>query len=459
MTPRIRGAFLFYLMGGVMDWNTEQVLNLAPDASSAKAGRGLAKTSKWLSLNQQEQAIWGECQGSGSKPYHTQVDLSEPAFKCTCPSRKFPCKHSIGLMLLFAEQREQFQTASEQPEWVSDWLAKRQQREAKQAAKASATEVVDTEAQAKRQAQRSNRVDEGIAELAAWMQDIMRQGLAELPQRSYGFFDDMAARLVDAQAPGLAAQVRSLNTLVSSQQAGWDSATLAALGRLHLLLEAYQRRDNLPAEQAQEIASLIGWTQNKEALLEQQGIRDQWFVLGQYQEQEERMLTQRTWLQGQSSGRKALLLDFSFNGNFTDSPQTRLVIGSQIDAELVFYPSLHPQRALLKNTYQCTVAELPAGYPDITSAHRAWRESRLQNPWLTRFPLLLQAVIPQFDAEQQRFSLHDQQGQTLACRPPEQPWQLLACSGGAPLSVFGEWRDSQLHILGVQGEMSYLKSA
>jgi uncharacterized Zn finger protein len=25
------------------------------------------------------------------------VDLSGPAFRCTCPSRKFPCKHGLAL--------------------------------------------------------------------------------------------------------------------------------------------------------------------------------------------------------------------------------------------------------------------------------------------------------------------------------------------------------------------------
>jgi len=44
--------------------------------------------------------MWGESQASGSKPYQVSIVLGGPAFKCTCPSRKFPCKHGIGLMLL-----------------------------------------------------------------------------------------------------------------------------------------------------------------------------------------------------------------------------------------------------------------------------------------------------------------------------------------------------------------------
>ena len=83
-------------------WNTETVLALAPDPASAKAGRGLATPPKWSGLGTSEGLIWGECQGSGATPYQTKVDPAGPAFSCSCPSRKFPCKHAIGLMLVWA---------------------------------------------------------------------------------------------------------------------------------------------------------------------------------------------------------------------------------------------------------------------------------------------------------------------------------------------------------------------
>ncbi|MBD0269487.1 MAG: SWIM zinc finger family protein, partial [Cyanobacteria bacterium Co-bin8] len=84
-------------------WTPEQVLALAPDAASAKNGRGLAIGHKWFTLGTHQSAVWGECQGSGKNPYRTQIDLSEPAFRCSCPSRKFPCKHGLALFLLLAE--------------------------------------------------------------------------------------------------------------------------------------------------------------------------------------------------------------------------------------------------------------------------------------------------------------------------------------------------------------------
>ena len=72
-----------------------QVLTLSPDEASSKAAKGLLSPAKWPTLGATDEAVWGECQGSGSKPYQTQVDVSGGGtrFKCSCPSRKFPCKH------------------------------------------------------------------------------------------------------------------------------------------------------------------------------------------------------------------------------------------------------------------------------------------------------------------------------------------------------------------------------
>src|SRR5215510_2828013 len=136
-----------------MNWTTEQILALAPDAASAKAGQGLAAARKWLKLGADEQTAWGLCQGSGKKPYQAQVDLTEPAFKCSCPSRKFPCKHALGLLLLWASTSEV--PATDRPEWVEEWLSSREQRAERAAARAERAErPPDPEAQAKRAAQR-----------------------------------------------------------------------------------------------------------------------------------------------------------------------------------------------------------------------------------------------------------------------------------------------------------------
>lgn len=132
----------------------EQVIALAPDDASAKAGRGLASISKWISAGCDERAVWGECKGSGKQPYQVSIELLEPAFKCSCPSRKFPCKHTLGLFLLYAGNQL---NSSNQPLFCSEWLAKRAQTDERKKEKTEAE--LAPEAAAKRERAKTKRAD------------------------------------------------------------------------------------------------------------------------------------------------------------------------------------------------------------------------------------------------------------------------------------------------------------
>ncbi|MBX9725113.1 MAG: SWIM zinc finger family protein, partial [Candidatus Obscuribacterales bacterium] len=179
----------------------DQVNALAPDPNSAKAGLELANQRKWVSFGTDTNFVWGECQGSGRFPYQTIVDATELAFKCTCPSRKFPCKHGLGLLFLRARQAEAF-VSSELPDWVKVWSDARQSRAEKKVAKKETAQPPDPVAKSKRQAERLAKVEAGLAEFRLWMQDRIRQGLAGLETQSYQYWENTAARLTDAQAPG-----------------------------------------------------------------------------------------------------------------------------------------------------------------------------------------------------------------------------------------------------------------
>eukprot|EP01041_Mallomonas_annulata_P034795 gene34795-57629_t len=72
-----------------MQLTQDQIIQLAPDPASAKAGMQLANGAKWVLKAAHEKALWGDCQGSGKVPYRTAIDLTNIAFKCSCPSRKF----------------------------------------------------------------------------------------------------------------------------------------------------------------------------------------------------------------------------------------------------------------------------------------------------------------------------------------------------------------------------------
>jgi hypothetical protein len=107
----------------VLPWSADQVLALAPDASAQRAARGLASDKPWLETGVSRAddlppTVWGLCKGSGTTPYQAAVDLTEPAFKCSCPSRKVPCKHVLALLLRWSSGSIPESSA---PAWVHEW--------------------------------------------------------------------------------------------------------------------------------------------------------------------------------------------------------------------------------------------------------------------------------------------------------------------------------------------------
>ncbi|NEA10290.1 SWIM zinc finger family protein, partial [Streptomyces sp. SID10692] len=112
----------------VARWSVEQVLALAPDAASRTAGGRLGTAGPWSGTGGDGAgAVWGRCEGSGSTPYRTVVDLTGPAYHCSCPSRKFPCKHALGLLLLRAADEAAFRR-SDPADWAAAWIEGRRRR-------------------------------------------------------------------------------------------------------------------------------------------------------------------------------------------------------------------------------------------------------------------------------------------------------------------------------------------
>ncbi|HAX86247.1 MAG TPA: hypothetical protein DCY91_08235 [Cyanobacteria bacterium UBA11370] len=414
-------------------WTTEEILALAPDANSAKNGQALATSRKWQGLGTNEEVVWGECQGSGSKPYQTQIDLIETAFKCSCPSRKFPCKHGLALLLLLVNQSDTF-TQNQTPAWVTDWINSRRQKQAK---KAESGKVVDPVAQAKRAAKREANVTAGVQELDYWLRDLVRQGVAILPGKDYSFWDTIAARMVDAQARLLARQLRQMSSIPHTGFS-WQERLLVRLGRLHLLIEGFKRLETLAFPTQADILTRIDWEFDKQ-LSGEMNVRDRWLILGQHIEEidgEKDLLEQRTWLWGSESKQAALILNST---HISQPPDQSLVPGTSLDAELVFYPSAYPLRAFIKvrHTPPTPFYEMP-GDERIITAFTKYTKALACQPWLEQFPLILKAVIPQ--RYNNSWVLCDSTHHLLPLSPNfTQGWQLLALSGGHPLAVFGEW--------------------
>ena len=444
-----------------MHFTTEQIIALAPDAASAKSARTLATVTKWQNLAHDEQALWGECQGSGAKPYQTCIQLDEPAFKCTCPSRKIPCKHSLGLFLLFASSPSVFNETSA-PDWVSEWLSKRQDQKERKEARAAKSEhaEVDEATLARRESQKAKRaidreakVAAGLKELELWLRDLVRAGLATAQTRPISYWDQIAARMVDAQAPGVARRLRELPNVIQSS-VDWTERLLQQIGSIFLLVKAHQRLETLTAATQADVRTAIGWTQKEDELPNDNLIRDDWMVLGQRVSGEESLRVQRTWLWAKRTQRGALILDFAVAGQ---PFSTNLISGTSIDAELLFYPGNYPLRAIVRNSYATShLVQGESFYANSNQLMMAYADGLSRNAWLETIPAPLDAIVPFRQGDRWFARDLDQRLLPIASQSNE-GWQLAALSGGHPIQIICEWNGRSLLPLAVRAEGRYVE--
>ena len=425
----------------------DQILTLAPDEASRKSGKDLANPSKWVSKGANEQALWGEAQGSGSKPYQTQIDLINIAFKCSCPSRKFPCKHGLGLMLFYSRQQIAF-TDNATPAWVNDWLSKRTEKDEKKTTKEE--KPVDEAAQAKRQQARQNKVADGIEELRLWMKDIVRNGILNIPEKGFAYFENMAKRMVDAQSPGLANMIRILGES-NFYAEGWQRRFLDQLAAIYLITVGYSNSDSLDVILQQDIKTWIGFTQNQEELKAQTGITDTWLILSKQTFEVDNITTERNWLFGTTSNKYALVLQFIVRGQggvHTFTP------GMFTQAELVFYPSVAPLRAIVKRQIATNAVNSFATFHNWQEVSET--ETLLSSimPVRSDRPFIIQQLKPvQYnnqwwlqDAEQKMMQLKNEY-KTI--------WKILSLSGGDAMNMVVIGKEDKYEPVGVWYKNEY----
>ena len=426
-----------------MNWTTEQVLSFAPDEGTAKRGKSTAKLNKWQLIEKNDRAIWGECKGSGSRPYQTGVDMNGPAFKCSCPVRKPPCKHVIALMLLHAGFENDF-SAAHPPTWMNEWLTKRDERLAKPAEPV----VSEEEIQKKLAARRANflkRVEEmrtGLVDFEIWIKDLIRQGIASVEKESYGFWNDAAARLVDAKAKSASNFIKEIPLLIN-QSSDWYETVLTRLSDVYTITQAIQNIENLPIPLQHDVLSVAGYTIKKADLLQNEGISDEWQVLGKKESAsiDPNVDFRRIWLKGKNTDKYALLLDYSFQGQgYTE----HFSVGTYFQGDLVFFPSNYPLRARVKQLIpQTGYISKFEGAPDFQAFLKDYALAVASNPWLMDTPVLLNQVVPIMREE--KLLLLDRNNEIIPLQNRDLiGWQLLALSGGAPISIFGEWTGSEL---------------
>jgi hypothetical protein len=440
-------------------WSVEQVAAVAPTPAAVAAAEPLAVQRRWVATGSDLTAVWGRCLGSGAEPYDTMVDhtLADggAAWRCSCPSRRQPCKHALALLLLWA--RGGVPEASAPPP-VTAWIAGRDRRRAADGAAdvgPSAAEGdpsapapdrgapdtapdgaphPDRDALDRARDERVARMRAGLVELDRWLADRMRTGLGDPALARYSTWDALAARLVDAQAGALANRVRRLAGLVGAAPE-WHSDVLAELGLLHLLAQAGQRLGELPDAIADRAATAVGWQVRHADVLAGVPDTDDWLVAGRSDTREDRIEVRRVWLYGRTTGEWAMVLSFAA---YQQSLDDSFEVGAVVRADLHRYPG----RALRVLVGRRDPDPLPVGNAaddaalHVADACAAIGRAVAGEPWLERYPTIVRGA-PAIIAG--RWVLTDATGSLPLLAGPLPLASLVAASAGEPVVVTLEW--------------------
>ncbi|MEL6747187.1 MAG: SWIM zinc finger family protein [Pseudomonadota bacterium] len=401
-----------------MTLTLEIVEALAPDQASLKAASKQVSPKKWplRGINEETGLIWGECQGSGSNPYRVMADIGDQGYKCTCPSRKFPCKHSLALMWMFAESPTDFE-AGAVPDWVNDWVGRRRKTsgapqpghpgEPKSLSDALAAEPEkqrDPKQEARRKAATEKRTQQtlesvaaGLDELEQWIVDQLRQGLQSFVTSAQDRCRRIAARMVDAKAHALAGRLDELPArLLQLPAAERADAAIAEFGKLVLLARAWKAA---PAHSS--VHGYVATSPDRAQVLSDLAtlrVASRWEVLGeQVSTRRDGLIAQATWLLNLSREDDvpafALLLDFFPAA--TGRRASSFVSGQQFEAELAYFPANDPLRALIveRKAEDATGDIANAPWPLLNGADplASYWPSLKAEPWCLERPIVLPA--------------------------------------------------------------------
>ena len=307
----------------------------------------------------------------------------------------------------------------------------------------------------KRDSDRYALVESGVAELELLLRDLVRTGLLSIPEKGTAYFEKVAARMVDAKAPGLGNRVKMLSELPYAHQGDWHAPTLAHIAQTWLILDGFRNMDQLSQPVREDLRTLIGWTQKRSELLENpasETVQDEWLVAAASTTEEEDLIVQRCWLYGLTTQRTALLLDFTHKTQALAPPV--LPAGSLVKATLVFFASNLPNRALLKTQGEPRIrweeALIPALYPNWAAAQRLFAEKIALFPWAETVLMPVSSLRPIVHAK--GWYLQDREGALLPIHPAMEEnrrWKLLALSGGHPLDLCLLYNDQHIQPLGV----------
>lgn len=436
-------------------WTEEHVTALGDPVAVGE----LADAGSWRGVGHDGDVVWGFCLGahgrSADRGYDVIVDLlsfdalridgsgrDAVTARCTCPSRKRPCKHALALLLRhvrgdvpFAERPAKVERLVGAIRRPTDTCTDPHRPDSEPSPAAPTDRPSDRHTSGSTGDDRMARAAQGLADLGRWSEDRIRTGLADPALARYETWDRLAARLVDAGAGALAGRVRRIAGLVGVGS-DWHERVLAELGILHLLVSGGVHFPMLPDALADVLAPAIGRQVRSAEVLGGVPETDVWLVAGRSDTREDRIVVRRWWLFGTTTGRWAMVLSFAARG---EALEDSFVVGETITADLHRYPG-RSLRALVgrRNVSELSDQVDPGrhGGGSVADACVSIGGMVAAEPWIERAPM---TVVAAPTRSERGWVLTDATGSLPLLGVDRQIAALLAVSSGRPVATTAEW--------------------
>ncbi len=225
-------------------------------------------------------------------------------YKCSCPSRKFPCKHALGLLLLWAGEGGGGAAGATAPDWAGEWLAgtpEARRGAADAAGRGARQRRAGRSGGRQRAAGRSgvpSAIDGGRHGAGAAPGDLLRGGLAGADRsgvRPVGRDGGPDGRRAGAgtRRPGAGVGGDRLVRSAAGRRGCWRSAP-CCICWTRAASAASGCRLRWPRPSAPASAS----PRTRRSCWPARRMRDRWLVLAQYDTADGRLTTRRIWLYG-----------------------------------------------------------------------------------------------------------------------------------------------------------------
>lgn len=209
---------------GIVRKIPEQLVTvLAANASALDNARKISQKGGFVKLfcSGDDTFYMGECAGSGKSNYITSADFIQeesPVFRCSCPSRQFPCKHSLALLFEINAGKK-----FEQCEIPEDIIKKRQKKEARAAKAADGSQAGKPKVNKTARTKKIKKQLEGLQMTEEMISRLLWTGLGTMGSSSIKTYKDLAKQLGDYYLAGPQLYVNRLVIEIEAFQKDGDS--------------------------------------------------------------------------------------------------------------------------------------------------------------------------------------------------------------------------------------------